>query len=131
MLISKTLQEQFFKHPFYSPRHWTKIVHYLSKLDNVKNRSVLIQAALEAGWWLVAVLIVASSLLAVIYVWRVIEAAYFQAPPEERTTVSEVPLSMLVPLWLLVFANFYFGIDSELTTSAAGLAAETLLGGWK
>ena len=92
---------------------------------------VLIQAALEAGWWLVAVLIVASSLLAVIYVWRVIEAAYFQAPPEERTTVSEVPLSMLVPLWLLVFANFYFGIDSELTTSAAGLAAETLLGGWQ
>ena len=48
MLVSKTLQEQFFAHPFYSPRHWTKIVHYLSKLDNVENRSVLIQAALQA-----------------------------------------------------------------------------------
>ncbi|MEO1918296.1 MAG: monovalent cation/H+ antiporter subunit D family protein, partial [Paracoccaceae bacterium] len=41
---------------------------------------VLIEATIEKGWWPVSVLIVLSSLLAVIYVWRVIETLYLKAP---------------------------------------------------
>ena len=37
-------------------------------------------------------------------------------------------MSMLVPLWLLVFATVYFGIDAELTAGLAQDAAVTLLG---
>jgi multicomponent Na+:H+ antiporter subunit D len=91
----------------------------------------LILAALEVGWWPVAIAVVASSLLAVVYVWRVVEAAYFQDAPEGRAPVAEAPLAMLVPVWVLVLANIYFGIDTELSVSAARLAAETLVGGWR
>ena len=41
----------------------------------------LVLASLEKGQWYFAVLIVLSSLLAVIYMWRVIEAIYFQPAP--------------------------------------------------
>ena len=44
----------------------------------------LILAALERDWWWAAALILVSSLLAIIYVWRVIEAAYFR--PRRRRT---------------------------------------------
>lgn len=87
----------------------------------------LIQAALEIeAWWIVA-LIVASSLLAVIYIWRVIEAAYLRDPVPGRT-VGEAPLSMLVPTWILVAANIYFGIEADFTVSVARTAAEGLVG---
>jgi multicomponent Na+:H+ antiporter subunit D len=41
----------------------------------------LVLAALEQGQWWLAMAIVASSLLAVAYVWRFVEIAYFRAPP--------------------------------------------------
>jgi multicomponent Na+:H+ antiporter subunit D len=34
---------------------------------------------------------------------------------------------MLLPTWALIIANLYFGIDSSLTTGAAGQAAQCLL----
>ena len=42
-----------------------------------------------------ALLVVASSLLAVIYVWRLIEALYLSQPAEGKTP-QEVPMGMLV-----------------------------------
>ncbi len=88
----------------------------------------LVVAALEAGYWPVAALILASSLLAVVYVWRVVEVAYFEPPPEGRE-VREAPLSMLAPLLVLSASTVYFGIDSELTAGVARTAASVLLGG--
>jgi len=89
----------------------------------------LIQAALEQGWWWVAGLVLLSSLLAVAYVWRVVEAAYFKEPLDPDREVSEAPLSMLIPMWVLIGATLVFGL---LTTRSAGVAqraAEALLGG--
>jgi multicomponent Na+:H+ antiporter subunit D len=88
----------------------------------------LVLAALEAGWWPVAIAVMASSLLAVFYVWRVVEAAYLRPAPAGRE-VTEAPLAMLVPLWVMVIATIYFGIDADLTTSVAGRAAAALIGG--
>ncbi len=88
----------------------------------------LILGAIEAGWWPVAVLIVATSLLAVLYIGRVVEVAYLQPAPEGRV-VTEAPRSMLIPMWVLIVANIYFGIDASLTTSVAGTAARALIGG--
>jgi multicomponent Na+:H+ antiporter subunit D len=90
---------------------------------------VLIQATLETGQWYFAVLILASSLLALVYVWRVVEAAYFRPAPEGAAQVAEAPLAILVPTWLLILANIYFGVDTSLTLGVAGRAAQTLLGG--
>ncbi len=88
---------------------------------------LLILAALENGWWPVAVLIVAASLLAVIYIWRVVEPAYFKPMPAQAVR-SEAPLSLLLPTWALVAANVYFGLDTSLTADIAGLAASDLMG---
>jgi multicomponent Na+:H+ antiporter subunit D len=87
----------------------------------------LVQAALEQGLWPVAVLVLLGSLLAVVYVWKVVEVAYFRDPPEGRT-VREAPLSLLIPTWILVLANLYFGIDAKLTSGVAIQAARMLLG---
>jgi multicomponent Na+:H+ antiporter subunit D len=72
---------------------------------------------------------VGSSLLAVIYVWRFVEVAYFREPNAEVARLREAPLSMLVPAWLLVIACIYFGLDTQLTLGGAGAAAQELLRG--
>ena len=87
----------------------------------------LIRAALEAGVWPVAALILLSSLLALVYVWRVVEVAYFRPAPEGAEK-REAPLSMLIPTWLLIGASIVFGIWTSASTGIAARAAETLLG---
>ncbi len=88
----------------------------------------LIGAVIEAGWWPVAILIVLSSLMAIAYIWRVVEAAYFHPAPEGRDGVQEAPLSLLVPTWILLLANLYFGVNASLTGDVARRAAELLIG---
>lgn len=90
---------------------------------------VLLEAVLEKGWWPVALLIAASSLLAVIYVWRVIEVLYLRAPAEGRTDAGEAPLSMVLPLWFMALACIWFGFDTGITIGAAQSAAEGLMSG--
>lgn len=88
----------------------------------------LVSALLERGWWPVAVLILISSLLAVIYVWRIIEWVYFTKPRIILDNVKEAPLGQLIPIWFLVLANIYFGIDTRLTAGISKIAAESLFG---
>jgi len=87
----------------------------------------LILGAIEKGWWPVAVLVLITSLMALVYIWRVVEVAYFQPPPEDSEPPGEAPLSMLLPTWTLVLANFWFGIDARTTVGVARRAAEALL----
>ena len=89
----------------------------------------LIVALLDKGWWPVAVLVLISSLLAVIYVWRVIEWIYFSQPRIILDDVQEAPMGQLIPIWLLVLANLYFGVDTRLTVGVSKLAAQSLFGG--
>ena len=88
----------------------------------------LVLAAIENGWWPVAVLIVLGSLLAIIYVWRIVEAAYFKPALVGTEIVKEAPLSFLIPIWTLVLANIYFGIDTRLTVQVAQAASQSLFG---
>ena len=89
----------------------------------------LVMGALEFGSWPIAVLVVASSLLAIVYVGRVVEAAYFKPAPAGRETVAEAPLSMLIPTWVLIGASIYFGVHTSLTVGVARKAALALVGG--
>jgi multicomponent Na+:H+ antiporter subunit D len=86
----------------------------------------LVQAALDQGLWPVAAVVLVGSLLAVIYVWKVVETAYFKEALDPD--VVEAPLALLIPTWALVLANLYFGIDAQLTTGVATRAAEVLMG---
>jgi len=88
----------------------------------------LVVAVLEKGWWWLAGLVLLGSLLAVIYVWRIVETAYFKAPIAGRQPVKEAPMAFLVPVWMLVSANVYFGIDTRLSVEIATAAAKSLFG---
>ncbi len=88
----------------------------------------LLMALIEQGWWPVAVLIVLGSLLAVVYVWRLVEIAYFKPQLVGKESVKEAPLSFLIPIWILVMANIYFGIDTRLSVQVAQAAAQSLFG---
>ena len=64
-----------------------------------------------------------------IYLWKVIEAAYFKNRAEGASPISEVPITMLAPMWVLVAANIYFGTNTELTVGTAMSAARVLIQG--
>jgi len=88
----------------------------------------LVLAAIENGWWPVAVLILLGSLLAIVYTWQIVEAAYFKTPPSANEQVKEAPLAYLIPVWILVSANIYFGIDTRFGVQMATSAAQSLFG---
>jgi multicomponent Na+:H+ antiporter subunit D len=88
---------------------------------------LLIDAAFERGSWWLAVLVLLSSLIALVYVWRVVEVAYFRKPPAGAEDVAEAPRSLLVPTWLLIGATVLFGLWTPLTVGIARFAAQVLL----
>ena len=86
--------------------------------------------ALDSGSWLLVFLIVASSLISVVYVWRVVEVVWFREPTSKAViAASDPPASMLLPLVALAVATIYFGIDTRFTAGIAGKAAAMLIGG--
>jgi len=87
----------------------------------------LVLAAFELGWWPLIVVILLGSLLAVIYVWKIVEAAYFQESAYPGR--CEAPLSMLIPTMVLTLANIWFGLDTRLPVTLANDAAVLLMGG--
>ena len=89
---------------------------------------LLIDASLQADLWWLAMLIVMSSLLAVVYVWKTVEVLYMQEP-DEGSVIKEVPMSMLLPMWVMAIACVYFGLNTDLTLTSASVAANSLLGG--
>ncbi|QLE86625.1 monovalent cation/H+ antiporter subunit D family protein [Shewanella sp. Scap07] len=88
----------------------------------------LLIASVEAGMWPVAVLILLGSLLAIVYIWRIVETAYFKPPLPGREAVKEAPWTFLGPIWALVIANIYFGIDTRLSVQVAQAASQSLFG---
>ena len=89
----------------------------------------LITASLESGpyGFLLVVAIVISSLMAVVYIWRVVEAAYFSEPSDNQDA-AEAPLSLLLPTWIAVLLNLYFGLFPGLPLALSSAAATILLG---
>jgi|CXWL01.1.fsa_nt_gi multicomponent Na+:H+ antiporter subunit D len=89
----------------------------------------LMVGALNAGQWIPALAIVASSLIALIYVGRVLEIVWLREPSAQMAAVGDPSPSMLVPLVVLSLATIYFGIDTEWTAGIASVASTILLGG--
>jgi len=88
----------------------------------------LVLGALERGWWFAAALVLLSSLLAVVYIWRVVEIAYLKPVPENAPKIEDAPPAMLFPTWILIGASVYYGINTDLTVGVAKQAAQQLLG---
>ena len=66
--------------------------------------------------------------VAVAYVFRVLEVAWFREPPPGDEGVREPPASMWVPAWILIGATILFGLWTDLTGGVAERAAALLMG---
>lgn len=90
----------------------------------------LISAAASTGGigiLLVAIILV-SSLMAVVYIWRVIESAYFGTLASDSGELREAPLPLLLGAWTAALANIYFGLSPDVPLELAQSAANILLG---
>lgn len=88
----------------------------------------LVLAAIEtggSGFVFVGVILV-GSLMALAYVWRVVEIAY-SAPATANDDVSEAPWWLLLMLWVPALAGIYFGLQPQLPLELSGEAAVSLL----
>lgn len=88
----------------------------------------LVLSVLERRWWPVAAALLVSSLLALVYVWRVVEIAYFREPAAAAPG-GEAPLALLAPTWALIGASVWFGLSTSGSVGLARRAAVWLLGG--
>ncbi len=88
----------------------------------------LVLALVEQGQWFVLAAVLVSSLLALVYVGRVVEIAWFREPVETPTLRKPAP-SMITMTWLLVLMSLYFGASPVLPAKLADGAAAALLGG--
>ena len=90
---------------------------------------LLLTSSFEAGRWPVAALMLVSSLLAVAYVWKVVETLYFAEPSDVAAKAKEAPLVMLVPLYVVIGATVLFGVWPQWPAGLAQQAAEFLRAG--
>jgi len=89
---------------------------------------LLLTSVVEMQWWAVAVLMLLSSLLAAVYVWRVVETLYFCEPSELAKSAKEAPMSMLIPTYVVIGATLVFGCWTVYSAELANKAAIALLG---
>ncbi len=73
----------------------------------------MLQALFEKNMWPVFVVVIFSSLLSIVYIWRIIEVAYFKDNFDEVEKISEAPFAMIMSLWVLVGASLFFGIYTK------------------
>jgi len=89
----------------------------------------LLAAVIAEGRWALAAAVLVASLLAVIYIWRVIEALYFHDPAPGHAERREAPAAMLAATWTLAVLNIGLGAYAEPAVTAARAAAVGLMGG--
>jgi len=85
----------------------------------------LVSAALEQDQLFLAFLIMGSSILAVVYIWRLVEVVYF-AEPDGEIEKKEAPLRLLIPTWILAGMTIWFGLFSGFSVEVAEAAAKQL-----
>lgn len=116
---------------------WTMTAFGISALSLIgvpltagfQSKFALVTALLEQGWWWAAAAVVFSSVLAVVYMGRILEAVFFQAPINPNKRQKEAPLTILVPLWVLVAISLWIGLGGSFVIGLADGAAASLFGG--
>tara|TARA_R110002110_G_C13470397_1_gene720583 strand:- start:65715 stop:67205 length:1491 start_codon:yes stop_codon:yes gene_type:complete len=91
---------------------------------------LLINAALEQGPWAMALVaaILLSSLMALAYVWRVVETLYFKPAVVEAQGPGEAPWPLLSVAGVVALANIGFGLFPQFPLALASATAELLVG---
>jgi len=89
---------------------------------------LLIDAAMNQGpmAWLLVPIIIISSLMALSYVWRIVETLYFK-PAVVEAAPTEAPLQLLLVTWVVALANIVFGFFPQFPLALASAAAQLLM----
>ena len=95
----------------------------------------LLEAAVEKGMWIVVITIVLGSVLAISYVWKIVENLYFRSKrkthiqdvPSGDSGIAKAPKTMVTALWIGAALCIFFGLNTELSFQAASSAASALL----
>jgi multicomponent Na+:H+ antiporter subunit D len=90
---------------------------------------LLISAALGEGpyAWVLVAIILASSLMALVYIWRILETLYFRPAMIAPEQPGEAPLPLLGVTLIVALANIGFGLFPQFPLSLSSAAAELLL----
>lgn len=91
-----------------------------------QSKYALVLALFDHGWWWAVAVVMFSSLLAVVYMGRVLEAVFFRAPSNPNKRRGEAPMLILVPLWILALANIWVGVQGGFVAGLAEDAAASL-----
>ena len=86
----------------------------------------IIKASISADGIWIAFLILASSALSVVYLWKMIEALWFHESPKVPN-IKEKP-EIYIALLMITFLNIYFGLDASMVVNSSFEAANQLLG---
>lgn len=92
----------------------------------------LFNAALDRGWYWAIAALAAASILAFIYVGRMLQMIYLQPAPEyQGEAVARMKTSWLVltPMWILAAACIVFGWYADLPITLADAASAAIWGG--
>lgn len=93
---------------------------------------MLVSALMEQGVQgiVMVVIVLFSSLMALVYVWRIIEILYFrEAAAGTSVTPKEAPLALIAVTLVVAALNIVFGLAPQLPVTLAETAAQVLLGG--
>ena len=93
---------------------------FISKLYLIKS------AISSEGLWL-SFMILFSSALSLIYLWKMIEALWLSPLNRQDIKIKEKPL-IYTSLLLITFLNIYFGLDASLIVNSSFNASDLLLG---
>ena len=88
----------------------------------------LIKATISSDAIWIAILILISSALSVVYLWKMIEVMWMR---EGRKIVIKENPAIYISLIIITFFNIYFGLDASLVVNGSFEAAEKLIGDLK
>ncbi|WP_395341567.1 monovalent cation/H+ antiporter subunit D family protein [Ningiella sp. W23] len=98
----------------------------------------LLESAVAQQKWIVVAAIAIGSVFAIAYVWKIVDAMYFNS--KRKLHISQVksgdvsvaiaPRSMGIALWVGAIACLYFGLYTSIPTDAAQSVAKALLGAY-
>jgi len=86
----------------------------------------LVLATLDAGMNLITGLVLLSSALSVLYLWKIVEVMWMR--PYKGKPLAE-NVMIYAPLWLVAIANIVFGIYAKPIVDLADAAARAITGG--
>ncbi|MEM7617092.1 MAG: monovalent cation/H+ antiporter subunit D family protein [Pseudomonadota bacterium] len=91
---------------------------------------LLIKALIASGAWISIIVVILASIAAIIYIWRIIEVAYFDDHPNAiNFNKKEAPWYVLISLGILAILNIYFGVMPGYPIAIAEQVSAILING--